>query len=211
MIIQNTENKPFNELSLEERKYIANLFAEGRQEELEASLVNWTPISEEFNLIMDRPYRTKVKHAPLNIPWNVLDGRWKFAAMDQNLDVYVFADKPFAGRSQNYVWYADGDYQKVNELLIISNLPSTDLWRSTLTERQQTNEERSPQASVLSKQEGAAAEGGIYGGESQAMDLLKEFDSFMDSTYDWPDTTDELRALCIFTIKVREFLEQQVH
>lgn len=41
MIIQNTENKPFNELSLEERKYIANLFAEGRQSELEVFMVSW--------------------------------------------------------------------------------------------------------------------------------------------------------------------------
>ena len=207
MIIQNTENKPFNELSLEERKYIANLFAESRQAELEVFMASWYSPDEQSNLIMDRPYRTKVQHAPLNIPWDVLESKWEFAAMDNNLDVYVFTDKPYL-YLQAQVWRTKGDYQKVNELLIISNLPSTDLWRSTLTERQQTNEEQSTQASVLSEQEEAAIKEGIYGEEGQAMDLLREFDSFMNNIYDWPDTTSELEELLSIALKVRKFLRQ---
>lgn len=157
---------------------------------------------------MTRPYRTKLKQVPLNIPWSALENKWKFAAMDENLDVYVFADKPFTCLSQNHMWFVEGDYQKVNELLTIPSLPSPDLWRSTLTERPQTNEEQSPQASALSEQEGTAIKEGIYREESQAMDLLIEFDSFMNNIYDWPDTTSELEELLSIALKVRKFLRQ---
>lgn len=207
MIIQNTENKPFNELSLEERKYIANLFAESRQVELEVFMVSWYSPNEQSNLIMDRPYRTKVQHAHLNIPWDTLEDRWKFAAMDENLDVYVYEDKPYV-HVRSPEWVSAKSSRRISEPFKISNLPFAGLWTGTLTERPQKSGEQVTQASVLSEQEGAAIKEGIYREESQAMDLLREFNSFMNNVYDWPDTTSELEELRIIALKVRKLLRQ---
>lgn len=146
-------------------------------------MVSWYSPNEQSNLIMDRPYRTKVQHAHLNIPWDTLEDRWKFAAMDENLDVYVYEDKPYV-HIRSPEWVSANSSRRISEPFKISNLPFAGLWTGTLTERQQTNEEQSPQASVLSKQEEAALKEGIYGGETSLEYLQNDKFGFYRGGYD---------------------------
>lgn len=66
----------------------------------------------------------------LVLPWDFIDKKYKYAAIDSDGDVYIYENEPL---KSNYQWYAGGENQGLNRGLIID----TDgvEWEESLTER----------------------------------------------------------------------------
>ena len=64
-----------------------------------------TPYGVCTNLRPESVYRVsrKVTLTPLDIPWKHIAGIWKYAAMDEKGDVYLYEDKPHVWKGEK-VW-----------------------------------------------------------------------------------------------------------
>lgn len=79
-------------------------------------------------------YRVKPKPAPIpmTIPWDVIEDKWQWAAMNQNGGVYVYPDKPQIDWENPY-WSQEDDWYRVDEVLKIDK--GTVDWKDSLQER----------------------------------------------------------------------------
>ena len=75
-----------------------------------------TPYGVCTNLRPESVYRVsrKVTLIPLDIPWKHIVGIWKYAAMDENGDVFLYDDKPYLAegtkvwqQTSGYRWFVD--------------------------------------------------------------------------------------------------------
>lgn len=197
MIIENTEKKPFKELSLEERKYIANLFAEGRQEELERYMNGWVEMGDWCGLVVGRVYRTKAQQLTLDIPWDVLEDRWKFASMGPDGSVWVYMEEPNSHFEANE-WFGTG--RNLIGFLKLSNLPDPSLWERTLTKRPVVEE------CILSNEEVEAVKGGVYGRRNRD-EFLEWVGEDCDNVYDKMDVRDKLEDMNA-PVNIQEYFEE---
>ncbi len=77
-------------------------------------------------------YRT-TPQKELNIPWELLHPKWEWAAMDEDLEVYVYEDEP--EDSFNYWYNPRGDYLKITDLFANPiDIGGID-WEESLTQR----------------------------------------------------------------------------
>lgn len=77
-------------------------------------------------------YRVKEEDYTLDIPWEMIDERWKWAAMDNDGRVYLYIEEPHTGSGQFGV-----DVWPVAEYasFLKISLPDTKHWDKTLTKR----------------------------------------------------------------------------
>ena len=117
-------------MSTADKIKVMQAFLEGEEIEFRINEGDWQPnVNPVWNWgIYD--YRVKEKDYSLDIPWELIEGEWKWAAMDENGRVYIYTEKP---KLTSDMWvFSEGDYSKYP--LKIST-PDTKYWRSTLTKR----------------------------------------------------------------------------
>jgi hypothetical protein len=123
------ENKiQFKDLTDEEKLLIINEKMKGN---VEYSLGNGWDQALDFELSFKYIYRTKPKPIKkLNIPWQFIKPEFKWAAMDNDGEVYLHIDKPSFG-SQD--WVTNSGYCRIDHKL---NIDTTGVdWKTSLTQR----------------------------------------------------------------------------
>lgn len=135
-VFENVVQTPFRDLSAEEMKLIVDAFASYEQivEEL-TPREGWKPV-EECTTHISGVYRVKRKvvATPLDIPWNLIDVRWKWAAMDNTRDVYLYECEPHT-RATHGVWSTsyESRFKLISDCLQL-NTEGID-WNRSLTKR----------------------------------------------------------------------------
>jgi hypothetical protein len=76
-------------------------------------------------------YRVK---SALEIPWEVLDPKWKWAAMDQSGRIMVYTNKPFQGTN---IWnYTEGAHFVLTDIFRLAGQDTSLIdWKNSLTQR----------------------------------------------------------------------------
>lgn len=116
----NTELKPYNALTREEKHILLDAVidkvAEVWQYDWEVFTPKTCPVFHN-NII----YRTKPKeYKKLNVPWRVIDETWKYAAMDDDGELFLFEEKP---TWKNNLWI---DYLEDGECIQLYNILKLD-------------------------------------------------------------------------------------
>lgn len=93
----------------------------------------WHDVKEECNWYLDNIYRVK-PNIQLYIPWEVIDKKWQWVAMDLDGSVRLYSKEP-TYNSDHGVWACSGDNCLVNNKIIINNRPNHNEWKNTLTKR----------------------------------------------------------------------------
>lgn len=123
MNVPNHEKKAFRDMTPEERSAIVQAKLRGEAERLSGD--EWED-SDPNSINFNRAYRTRPRQ--LVIPWEAIKPRYKWAAMDENTNVWFFTEKPIAGVD---IWVDGGDYCKSP-----LNIDTTGIdWRESLTAR----------------------------------------------------------------------------
>lgn len=76
-------------------------------------------------------YRIKEEDYTLDIPWELIQKKWKWAAMDKNGEVFLFECEPTTGSSSN-IWVSGWE---AAEFFLEISTPDTKHWDKTLTKR----------------------------------------------------------------------------
>ena len=77
-------------------------------------------------------YRVKEEDHTLDIPWEVVDEKWKWAAMDDDGRVYLYTGEPHPDSGQ----FVEDTWQEVAGTSFLKiRLPDTKHWDKTLTKR----------------------------------------------------------------------------
>lgn len=127
------EHKPFGQLPREEQLALFAAWLDGKQIEIQATPNNWytgKPLWELNSL-----YRIALK--PDVIPWPAIQRRFKFAARDQDGEVWVFTHKPELVTTKwsiNGLGYVGGANARVSDVLedfVLGDTP----WQESLQER----------------------------------------------------------------------------
>lgn len=88
----NSSLKPYNALTREEKHTLLDAMIDGNCERYYED--GWFE-TKEFDDRTHRVYRTKPKeYKKLDIPWQVIDAMWKWAAMDGDTTVRFYKDFP---------------------------------------------------------------------------------------------------------------------
>lgn len=126
MTVRNEEKKAFRDLTAQERSEIVENLIGGGVEWLDFS-GSWTEY--KFGSVgFCRIYRTKQRK--LEIPWHVIKHEYKWAAMDDNGDVWFSTFQPSI-RLDNGSWR-----QNISSCQSPLNIDTTGIdWRESLTER----------------------------------------------------------------------------
>jgi len=75
-------------------------------------------------------YRVKEEDYSLDIPWDLIKDKWKWAAMDDDGEIFLYTKKP---EPLHCAWNCPrGDY---SDYLLKISKPDAKYWRRTLTER----------------------------------------------------------------------------
>lgn len=92
----NTKLKPYNALTREEKHILLDAALDGNCECFVGLIEDWCDVEGCVGSFGSYTiYRTKPKeYKKLDIPWQVIDEKWKYAAMDENEMVYFFEDCP---------------------------------------------------------------------------------------------------------------------
>lgn len=119
----NTELKPYSELTREEKHVLLDAALDMNVEYTYSHGNSWyskDSVCVEF--YNDTIYRTKPKeYKKLDIPWQHIDEKWKWAAMDGDGEIFLFEDKPnFEGCSSTELWIissSKGKYANLHDIL----------------------------------------------------------------------------------------------
>lgn len=127
MNVPNLEKKAFRDMAAEEQAEIIRAIVEGDSEYFSNEGV-WEESRNAF-ISLNSAYRTR-QHK-LEIPWEHIKPEFKWAAMDEIGDVYVYSTKP---RMRTVEWRQEMGYSiNINELL---NIDTSGIdWRESLAQR----------------------------------------------------------------------------
>lgn len=124
----NENKRKFIDLTDEEKLLIINEKIKGNVELIRAGNDMWSVagISDiTFNVI----YRTKPTKK-LDIPWQFIKPEFKWAAIDENGDIFLHIDKPVLGNSY---WLNYAPCKRINDTV---NIDTTGVdWKTSLTQR----------------------------------------------------------------------------
>ena len=91
----NEEMKQFKDLSPDEMHCIVKAKEQGLCGCYDAYKSEWY-IADKNNAVFNLIYRTKPKPAKkLDIPWHVVDKRWKYTALDYCGDIIFYSHEPY--------------------------------------------------------------------------------------------------------------------
>ena len=76
----------------------------------------------------------KITATPLDIPWDLIDNVYNYAAMDKNCNVYFYKSEPFVKEGREDWWPDGGDFTKS---LLKHNINGIN-WEHSLAKRCQT-------------------------------------------------------------------------
>lgn len=127
MTVRNEEKKAFRDLTPEERGEIVEARIRGFAEYYGEKAGVWFCCDGEY-LRLSGIYRTKPRF--LSIPWESINPRYNFAAIDRDGDLWLYTEKPDCFER---AWESsDG----MSDAAIILNIDTTGIdWRDSLTER----------------------------------------------------------------------------
>lgn len=91
-----------------------------------------TPDNEFIALTSEDFYKEPVKPTPINIPWPYIDDKWKYAAMDDEGDIWFFNGVPSLNEHKGR-WDYDEDCECVEQVFHISTEEIN--WKTSLTAR----------------------------------------------------------------------------
>ena len=104
------EMKTLEEMNDQERLEIVQSLIDGRLEYFNGD--DW---NEALCLISSVRYRVKPKPLePLQIPWDVIDDRFKWAAADLDGLIWTYEDEP---NTYNAQWQNNGDFERIDQIL----------------------------------------------------------------------------------------------
>lgn len=91
-VFLNQSLKPYNALTREEKHILLDAMIDGNCERYYED--GWFE-TKEFDERTHRVYRTKPKeYKKLDIPWQVIDEKWKYAVIDEDGENWLFEEKP---------------------------------------------------------------------------------------------------------------------
>lgn len=124
----NKDKRQFKDLTDEEKLLIINEKMKGNVEYTLGSI--WDKASD-FEIRFNYVYRTKPKPAKkLDIPWQFIKPEFKWAAIDENGDIFLHIDKPVLGNSY---WLNYAPCKRINDTV---NIDTTGVdWKTSLTQR----------------------------------------------------------------------------
>lgn len=97
-IVENKDMLPFKDMSDEDKLRIVNACIASTEHVQYYIQNHWTNKSDGW-IGMDSAYRVKKATelpTPLNIPWEHIHPQWKYAAMDENGNVFLYTSEPFS-------------------------------------------------------------------------------------------------------------------
>lgn len=99
----NTELKPYNALTREEKHSLLDAALDGNVEQFTRVEGGWNALDNNIGSFVSYfVYRTKPKeYKKLDVPWQYINDLYKYATMDSHGWVYLFAEKP---RFKNDSW-----------------------------------------------------------------------------------------------------------
>ena len=112
-----------------ERMLVMALLRKCRDQPVESRIGSepFSTSTDTDRLYLHRDYRKPVKK--LNVPWEHIKPEYKWAAMDENGEVYVYVGKPEI-QTENYT--SNRDYENIGAINVGTD--GVD-WRESLTER----------------------------------------------------------------------------
>lgn len=116
----NENLKPYIALTREEKHILLDAAIDKQVEfYCGGAWMEWDSIINAENGI----YRTKPKECKkLDITWQVIAGNWKYAAMDKNLDVYLFENSPVWNKTY---WVETSNNGRVSDITEVFTLDTT--------------------------------------------------------------------------------------
>lgn len=131
MTFANTEMKRFKDLTPEQRSEIVEAWLKGNTEHYYKDEDIW-----RFNisLFYSSVYRVKpLKPSPkLDIPWHLFKHEWKWAAKDEDGEIYIFTSEPECDYS---TWCSSGNNSKINSINHNFEPDGEVDWKQSLIER----------------------------------------------------------------------------
>lgn len=111
----NENLKPYNALTREEKHILLDAMIDECLQYYSRLTDTWCD-KYETTLGGDYIYRTKPKeYKKLNVPWEYVDDYWKYAVMDGDGSILVYATKP-EWLSEHNMWSCNHQYRSVDPL-----------------------------------------------------------------------------------------------
>lgn len=134
-LLENLDGKMTKELSAQDLKvlYDAAYNSNGLVIVDIKSQNGWCKCNLSHAPMVEHVYRVKRKitATPLDIPWDLIDNVYNYAAMDKNCNVYFYKSEPFVIGSRED-WWPDGEDFTKSPLK--HNIDGTN-WKRSLTKR----------------------------------------------------------------------------
>ena len=118
-------------MNTEDKIKVMQAFLEGEEIEARVGYEDWWTIADPTWNWASMEYRIKEKDYSLDIPWEFIDDKWKWTAMDDDGLVYIYTEKPLL-ESDGW-WYQSSQHAP----LPLKIKPDVKFWDKTLTERPQ--------------------------------------------------------------------------
>lgn len=127
---ENKDKKIFSELSDEE---MICIIREKMKMNAEIEMVDTWNIADSGNINFNCVYRTKPQKK-LNIPWNVINKKYKYAAMDKSGTVFLYEKQPLINLDcEIYLPEKEDNFKNTSNILELDT--SGIDWKESLTER----------------------------------------------------------------------------
>lgn len=124
----NKNKRQFKDLTDEEKLLIINEKIKGNVELFRINPKVWSNAGKD-SIAFYTVYRTKPTKK-LDIPWQFIKPEFKWAAIDENGDIFLHIDKPVLGNSY---WLNYAPCKRINDTV---NIDTTGVdWKTSLTQR----------------------------------------------------------------------------
>lgn len=142
-VFLNEELKLYNELTREEKHLLLDAVIDANCQVFDEELKVWYN-KEAAAFSSYSVYRTKPKeYKKLDIPWEVIDEKWKWAAMDEDRELFMFEEKP---TWKNNLWIDYSEDGECIQLYNILKLDTTDIIAEhSLTQRPTGSDTKRPE------------------------------------------------------------------